>query len=288
MGLFFALIALFSWGIGDFLIQKSTRRFGSWEALFYITAFASIVLLPFVYKDFGYILVYGGYLIPLALSLLMLIVAFVEFEAFRLGKLSVIEPILAFEIPVTAILAIYVINEKLSIPQILLIFAIVAGIFLVSTKSFLHLKKIKLEAGVILAICATIGMGTVNFLFGIGARDTNPLLINWFLSVFIAIFSLGFILYKRKGRELLNHFKTSKKLILSVSIFDNIAWIAYGYAALYLPITIAIGISESYIIVASGLGLIINKEKLLKHQWAGLTLTILSAVSLAFITDGIV
>ncbi|MBU3978359.1 EamA family transporter [Patescibacteria group bacterium] len=56
MGILFAFIALFSWGIGDFLIQKSTRKFGDWLALFYICAFSTVVLLPFVYKDLGVVI----------------------------------------------------------------------------------------------------------------------------------------------------------------------------------------------------------------------------------------
>jgi hypothetical protein len=48
MGTLFAFIALISWGIGDFLIQKGARRFGNWITLFYITALVSITLFPFV------------------------------------------------------------------------------------------------------------------------------------------------------------------------------------------------------------------------------------------------
>ncbi|MEK7110702.1 MAG: EamA family transporter, partial [Patescibacteria group bacterium] len=52
MGIVFALTALFAWGIGDFLIQRSARKFGDWAALFFIDIFGTIVLLPFVWQDF--------------------------------------------------------------------------------------------------------------------------------------------------------------------------------------------------------------------------------------------
>jgi uncharacterized membrane protein len=65
---------------------------------------------------------------------------------------------------------------------------------------------------------------------------------------------------------------------------DNAAWIAYSYSTLYIPITIAISISEGYIALAALLGLIFNKEKLNKHQYLGLILAIISAVVLAMIT----
>ena len=49
------------------------------------------------------------------------------------------------------------------------------------------------------------------------------------------------------------------------SFIDNLAWVAFAYATLYVPIAIATGISESYIALAAALGIIINKEKLKKH-----------------------
>jgi len=48
MGITFAFLALAAWGIGDFLIQRTARKFGAGEALFYITAVATVGLLPFV------------------------------------------------------------------------------------------------------------------------------------------------------------------------------------------------------------------------------------------------
>jgi len=51
VGIGLAFVAMLCWGIGDFWIQKSTRKVGDSEALFFITAFGAAVLLPFVYKD---------------------------------------------------------------------------------------------------------------------------------------------------------------------------------------------------------------------------------------------
>jgi drug/metabolite transporter (DMT)-like permease len=51
-----------------------------------------------------------------------------------------------------------------------------------------------------------------------------------------------------------------------MSLFTNIAWISYSLSTVYIPIGIATSISESYIAFASLLGIIINKEKLKKHQ----------------------
>ncbi|MFZ2969864.1 MAG: DMT family transporter [Minisyncoccia bacterium] len=284
MGIIFAFIALISWGIGDFLIQKSARTFGNYAAIFYITAFGSIAFLPFVYQDLPSLLSFGAeFYLLLFTSVVILFAALFDFQALKIGKISVIEPIYAFEIPVTAILASFVIKEGISFAQALLIFAILFGIVLVSVRSFDKLYS-KIERGVWYAIIATILMGSVNFLFGVGSREINPFLVNWFTSIFLALFSLFYLILKSKTNELVRYWKNKKKLILSVGLFDNLAWIAYSYSTLYIPIAIATGISESYIAIASSLGIILNKEKLKRHQYIGLTVTILGAIALAYVT----
>jgi drug/metabolite transporter (DMT)-like permease len=284
MGILLALIALFSWGLGDFLIEKSTRRFGDWVALFYIAAFGSIVLFPFVYKDIIPSLSVHGILLLIA-SVVILFAGLLDFEALRIGKISVIEPMYALEIPVAAILAAYVIHEKLSASQIIFMIALMIGIFLISTRSFHAFKSIHTEKGIWQALIATIGMGAVNFLFGVGSRETSPLMVNWFTSFFIAIVTLVYLIFTSRANEIVADIKKRKLLVLGVSLFDNLAWVAFSYSMLFIPIAIATGISEGYIAFAGALGLVINKEKLKSHQWAGFFLVVISVVLLAFVTD---
>ncbi|MCX6781841.1 MAG: DMT family transporter [Candidatus Magasanikbacteria bacterium] len=285
MGILFAFIALFCWGVGDFLIQKSSREFGKWIALFFITFIAVVALTPFVYKDLaGLFINYPALAILMLASIVILVAALFNFQAFIDGKISVVEPIMAFEVAVTAILSFVFIGERLSWLQLVFIILLVAGIFLVSTKSFHHLKKIKAEKGVWLAFFGTLCMGTTNFLFGVGSRETNPLLINWFTSLFLALVCFIYLVSKSKVREIFKDWHKDKSLIIGVGLLDNAAWIAYSYSTLYIPITIAIGISESYIALAALLGLVLNGEKLRKHQFIGLALAILCAIALALVT----
>lgn len=50
-GLIAAFIALISWGIGDFSIQRAVRGVGSTTALFAIAAFGTVALLPFAWQS---------------------------------------------------------------------------------------------------------------------------------------------------------------------------------------------------------------------------------------------
>ncbi len=283
MGILLAITALLSWGLGDFLIQRSARRFGDWIALFYITAFGSLVLFPFVYRDLGAAFEAHSLVLWIA-SAAILFAALLDFEALRVGKISVIEPIYAFEIPVTALLAAYVIREGLSVLQIAFIANMMVGIFLISTRSFAAFRKFRFENGVWLAIFATIGMGASNFLFGLGSRATNPLVVNWFTDVCITAVALIYLGASARLGEVAKDFRANKKLIFNVSFFDNLAWVAFSAAMLYIPMGVATGISEGYIAFAGGLGLLLNNEKLRPHQWVGFVVAIVSVIILAFIT----
>jgi len=284
MGLTFAFLAIISWGVGDFLIQKSARRFGDWLAMFFITAFATVALTPLIIKDLPTLLDNSQGLIILMLSSFVILVAgLLDFEALKKGKISVVEPIYTLEIIITTTLAWFLIGEKLSWIELVLIGLVVTGIFLISTKRFGDWSLKKIEKGVFLAISATILMGGVNFLFGFGSRLTNPLMMNWFTSVFITIVTGCYLIYHNQLKSLTTHWRDHKKLIFGAGLFDIMAWVSYSYSMLYLPIAIATGITETYVILASILGIIFNKEKLKKHQWVGFFITIVSAISLAFI-----
>lgn len=282
MGIIFATLALLSWGLGDFLIQKSTRKFGNWVALFYITAFAAVTLFPFVYKELAGLLTASrdsGLL--LVAGAMVFLAGMLDFQALKVGNISVVEPIYALEVPITALLAFLLVKERLTWPQVALIASSLVGILLVSTHSFRGPKKIDLEKGVWYALLAALGMGVVNLLFGMGSRDTSPLLINWFTSFFVALVTLAYLAANRRLAGIVRSWREHKVLILAVSLVDNMAWVAYSYSALYIPIAVATSISESYIALAAILGMVFNKESLKRHQWAGLCLAVVSVVVLA-------
>ena len=285
IGILFAFAALICWGFGDFLIQRSTRRFGDWETLFLITAFGAIILTPFVIKDLVNILTGTSILwLLLFIALSLHVAALFEFEALKRGKLAVTEPVMAIEVPVSAILAFIILKESVTLLQALVIALLLVGLILVSLRSRHFSKKAWLEKGVFIMVIGSIFMGASNFLVGLGSRVTNPLLTNWFINVVAAVICLGYMLRKNRLRKLLRDVKENPRLILAVSAFDNFAWIAFAFAMTLIPIAIAVAISESYIALAALLGLVINREKLLTRQKIGLVVSLASAVILAAIT----
>ncbi len=207
--------------------------------------------------------------------------AILDFKALKEGKLAIVEPIWSLEILVGAMLAFFIMHEQITFLQIIFIIALIAGLVLISVRSLKDFKHPHFEKAVLIAIISAIVMGSANFFIGWGARETNALVMNWFLNVFIAVPSLVVIILKGNLKNFWPSIKRNKGKLIGMCIFDNAAWIAFAQAMILAPIAIAVSLSESYIIVAVLLGIYVNREKLRIHQKIGLVLAIIAAVILA-------
>lgn len=217
-------------------------------------------------------------------SITLLIAALLDFETLKKGKIAVAEPLFALEIPVTAFLAFFILGEGVGIMQILLIVGLIVGLILVSMKNYKPKRKAWLEKGVVIAILGTIFMGMTNFIFGVGARATSAIMINWFTSLFLAIICLAYLAFNSKLHRLRLDIHKQKKFLLTMCIFDNAAWVAFAYSMALGPIAIAVSISQCYIIITVLLGIFLSKERLKTHQKIGVVLAIIFAIVLAAVT----
>ncbi len=287
VGIGLAFVAMLCWGIGDFWIQKSTRRIGNTVTLFSIALFGAVVLFPFVWKNLPEFFSSGAQtlLVIGILCVVLLIAAFLDFEALRVGKLAIVEPIWSFEIPVAGFLAFSILGETLSQFQLLLIIGLVFGLVLVSLREKVRWSKAIFERGTLVAFLGAIMMGGANFFMGWGARLSDPLMVIFISDAFIALFTGAMLLWRGKGAHPLRDMRENMGLFLQMSIANKAAWVAFAFAMVISPIGVVTALSESYIIIAVILGLAVNKEKLLLHQKSGLVVAVVSAVILASITS---
>lgn len=288
LGILFAIGALLCWAFGDFYIQRTSRKIGIWKSLFFIALIGTLALSPFIADEISAALNNPRQLIIMTLAgVVMFFAALFDFEALKQGKFAIIEPILGIELPLTVALSVVFWQEQLSVQQALLIGIVFIGLILTVTINTKHLQYHKriLEKGVILAGLGAIGMGLTNFLAGVASQEVSPLMAYWFISLEILILCLVYLISTKQMSTLIRDYKKHTALILSEGILDNLAWILYMYAVMYIPISIAITISESYIALGVLLGLVINREKLRKHQKLGVALTVIGVIILAAITS---
>jgi drug/metabolite transporter (DMT)-like permease len=278
-----AFIPFVFWALGDFFIQKTTRKIGVIRSLFYIGITSSIFALPFVYKELLSITI-SDFGILTMLGMVTFIYAIFLFRAFKVGKLSVVESIVALELPLTVGFSAALLGEKLNPTEILLFFVICFGIFLATFKVRIH-KKLFLEKGFLLALGSSALSAFVNFYTGYTAQTISPLLSIYITHLTLTIICFAIIIFSRELKEIIHDLKTHPYLILLESLCDNIAWFGYAYAVLYTSIAITITISESYIILAALLGYFVNKEKLTTNQKIGAVITLTAVVLLTYVTQ---
>ncbi|MEO8637401.1 MAG: EamA family transporter [Candidatus Taylorbacteria bacterium] len=281
-GIVFALTALVCWGFGDFFIQKTVRTLSSSKALFFIGIIGTIALFPFVVNEISAL--DGSSLIFLTLiGVVVVFGAIFNFEGLRLGKMAIVEPLLGIELPITVGLAMTLGREQLSLVQILLIAIVFIGIILAITIHHTHLAYHKriFEKGVIFAGIAAIALGLTTFLVGISSRGISPIMTIWFTHTLAAFVCALYLLYRGEFKTIFKDFKAHPRLILGQSILDNGAWVAYAFSTTFIPISIAMAVSESYIVLAVLLGIFVNREKLRHHQIIGVILAIGGIIALS-------
>lgn len=291
-GLIAAFVALISWGIGDFSIQRAVRGVGSTVALFGISAFGVVALFPFAWKSIPVIFVSQQVWTLLALAAaVMTIAAFFEFRSLRVGKLSVQEPVLSLELVLTVVIGVALLGDRLSSRQILFAAVVFVGIVLTVYQQRRrrwwqrHVGSFHLEPGVLLAMVGTVFMTFTNVLTGLGSQAVaSGYAAIWFINVCITCFCLVLITSRRDMAASYQKILTHWRPVLAECIFDNAAWVAYAIAVTTLPISLTIAITESYIALAAFLGVVWNKEKLQRQQYAGMVLAIAGAIALAAVS----
>lgn len=287
LGIFFALGALLSWGFEDFFIQRTVRAIGTWKALFFICATGGVILLPFVYQRLPDILSAPGLVsMLLVATTAALAMGLFDFEAFRRGKLAIVEPIISFELPLTIGFVVFLRHEQLGPIQLLLTFVVFCGILLSITiqESHLHYHKRIFEKGVLLAFGAAIASALSNFLIGSSSQDIDPLVTIWFIHTLVALVSAGVLLARGDFAALLSDFRRQYAVIVPEVVFDNLGWVCFAVGASLIPIAITTTISESYVALAVLLGIFITKEKLQRHQFVGIVLAVCGVILLSLVT----
>lgn len=284
-----AFIPLIGWAFGDFFIQRTSRKVGAVNTLFYI-CFLSLLLTPLVWTQI-FQLTPSQITGLTGMGFLVFIYALVLFHAFEITKLSVTESVVALELPITVAFAVFVGKETLTTTYLFFFIIICFGVFLAATKSFKHfgshLKSGKniFEKGVLLAFLATILSAMANYYIGLSAQLTSPLVAVWFMHFVVLILCLIYLIATREIIYTYRHFLDNKKNVILASFFDNIAWIGYAYAVIVIPISLAVTISEAYIVLAAYLGYYFNKEKLSSHQKIGATIALIGVVILSYISE---
>lgn len=283
LGLLAAFGAMIAWGLGDFFIQRSTRQIGDIESLAWIGLIGSIGLLPWVLPEIGLLLATNNLGFLVILGVLGFLIAMLNFEGYKQGKLSVVEVILEIELPITVAFGIFFLAESVSLIQLAVMALVFVGVVLIALPSLSVSPAVKkIERGVLLAFLAAIGMGTINFLTGIGAKNISPFLVIWIPWLVFTLICFALIAQREGFARFFQNGLKYKKTVIAEGVLDTAAWVFFAIALSQNLVSITTAITESYPAIGVLLGVWFNKEKIKSHQIAGAVLAIGSSIALAF------
>lgn len=292
IGTLAALTALVGWGTGDFAIQRSVRRLGSLQTLFFVAVAGTIIFLPFVWHHLPAL--FGNrqsMVLLLGAAATMGTAAFLNFEALRSGKISVLEPVISIELPMTIAIGVLLLGEAISLQQFLLALTVFLGLELTVIHRakhrylffFFH-HHFRLEDGVVLAVLGAIFLGFTNILSGLGGQASDPLTAIWMIHTVIAVLLFCLFLWQGILGEVFKQCIQHWRPVVSAGILDNLAWAGFITAATILPISVTTAISEGFVALAATLGIIFNGERPQHHQKIGIGIALVAAIALAIIS----
>lgn len=279
-GVFFGLIAMLGWASADFFAKKLVDRIGGFNALFFEQIVAIVFLAPIVWLVAGDIGLTWDVLPLLLVTTAFWTYPYLSFyKGFEKGMLSVIAPIGAAWGGGAAVLAAFLLNESLTLPQWSSVAAILIGLFLVST-SWKDLKKLSYKklAGVEWAVIALLGWSASAVLMKPLVLEVGPfisILLIKIVAMPMMLLALPFTNYKIKTPI------KFWKLVVLIGIIDAIAFLGYNFGVEVGQVGIVGPIAAAFPVVTVILAWLFLKERLEKSQVLGVGLSIVGMIALA-------
>jgi len=206
--------------------------------------------------------------------------AYSLFKGFEVGQLSIISPIASSYPALSTVLAVMLLNEKVSQTRFAAILAILVGIVLVSVqrRDPKTLDRKRLAVGVGYAIVAFLALGFTFFALKFVVGELGAFLPVLLVRLMSAIILTGVVVLTPKARPR-GTFPRYFVLIVVIGIVDTLGNISYNLGILGGAVSAVSTISGLFSAVTVLLAFIVLKERLVAHQTVGL-LAILVGVSI--------
>jgi len=281
---------MLGWGFGDFFVKKTVDRIGSivslvWAHLFGTLIFILIAILQFTLL--GKLIsipnnpaVWAGLLF---FGILQMVVYWLVYEGFKKGQLAILNPIFASFAGIVALISIVFLGEAAGIYQILALFIIFAGVFLVSVDiKALRLKKLYFPPGVKEIGAATIlaAIWTLSWDKFVGGQDALAYALFMYAFMTLAAFLISKFL-----RAKLSGVKSDLwKFLILIGLGETVAYLAItlGYSATSLT-SVVVLISGAFPVPTIILARIFLKEKIARIQTIGTIIIITGIILLSLL-----
>jgi drug/metabolite transporter (DMT)-like permease len=228
IGVFFGIVTMLSWGVGDFFVARAVRKSRIFLTFFWsqivsllFTLLIAVAFLPFPkisLMDLTWVIV---------LSFLGVAGIISFYRGIKFSAISIVSPIAASSSIIAVLIGVFFLNESLRNMQYFGISLTILGAILVSLR-FQSLKGIKIKT---LSSGVKYGIFTM-FAFGISYVLFDVLIssLGWFYPVLLTRIGMVIIagIYSVAAKKKLDYPHSTKYLVLAVGILEAIAFLSIG------------------------------------------------------------
>jgi len=284
IGILLAIMAMISWGIGDFLAKKAIDKIGYVKSVIINVLAAIVPLLVYIILFPNMLPVSVGLvLITIAVAFLSTVGSFFFYRGMEKGNLSIVSPIASSWVVIVTLSATIIFKEVLTSFQALGILIIFAGIFLAST----NLKELRrsvrrgMSKGVPEAMVSMVAWGITLTLNKPLVSMAGPIMALLLMRGGSFLFSS--LWGKIKGID----FKFSNKLVLLFLIIsgllDTAGSLAYNFGITTEYVSIVSPVAATYPAVTILLAYIFLKEKVANNQKVGIVAILIGLAIISLI-----
>lgn len=210
------------------------------------------------------------------------------YRALALGPISVVSPISASYLALTAVLVVVFLGETLTSIQVAMIVAVFAGVALASTDLIALVRDVTGPLlGVRVAFLATIGFGLWGASLAAATRVHDPLavvLVGRAACVLAGAAALARVsplpLPRPPGALLFGIHRRTLMLVVLMGVADAVATVAFALGADSGEAAITAAGTGAYPIVPAALAIAVLGERLAPNQYVGLAVLVLGLVGL--------
>lgn len=280
----FGLLSAIALGISDVMAAGIIRRWGVLRSAVSFQLVTVLVYSLYFLTGTGIGAISGGYWVSIGgLSIVGVGAFFALYKALQVGPIAIVGPILAAHAVIVVLMAVFILEEKLSAKQFLSILIIILGVALASFDiGALRSGRRLLGLGVGLAIFASIAVGIWQYSIGVLSKE-----LGWFLPMYISrVLSFSMLMPIVLWRRLWQFDKLTWPISIAVvtaALLEGAGLFAFARGAEIGIISIVGAAATIYPVFPILGGLYLYKERLDSIQWIGLCLVLFGLFGLAIL-----
>ena len=196
------------------------------------------------------------------------------YKALSCGDVNKVVPIDKSSTVLTAVLAMIIFGEKVTVLKVVCLVAIAAGTFLMIEKKKTDEKNQTHPVWLVCALLSAVFAALTSILAKVGITDVESNLGTFIRTGVVLIVSWLVVFICGKGKEIKNTPKKELIFILVSGAFTGASWLCYFYALQQGDASVVVPIDKLSILVSIAFSYIVFKEKLSVKAIIGLILIV--------------